>query len=103
MMALVEGFPAGLSLEASAIDEEFRRRQGGYGRGGRQQIESDRVEILSGVWHGVTIGSPIVLLVANKDCVLETLEEVACPRPGHGDLSGSVKYLGSAPRHFGAG
>jgi chorismate synthase len=95
LVALVEGFPAGLSLNPSLIDEELRRRQGGFGRGGRQQIESDRVEILSGLWRGVTIGSPIGLLIANKDCTIDDLEEVACPRPGHGDLSGAVKHLGS--------
>jgi chorismate synthase len=95
LVALVEGFPAGLTISPSLIDDELRRRQGGSGRGGRQQIESDRVEILSGVWRGVTIGSPVALLVANKDCKLDTMDEVPCPRPGHGDLSGAVKHFGS--------
>jgi len=95
LVAVVEGFPAGLALNPSSIDEELRRRQGGFGRGRRQQIESDRVEILSGLWRGVTIGSPIALLIANQDSTLDALDELACPRPGHGDLSGAIKHLGS--------
>ena len=74
---------------------ELRRRQGGYGRGGRQKLESDHVEILSGLWHGRTIGSPIALLVRNNDYKIEQMEDLTCPRPGHGDLNGSIKYLGS--------
>ena len=95
LVAVVEGFPAGLALSPSSIDEELRRRQGGFGRGRRQQIESDRVEILSGLWRGVTIGSPIALLIANQDSTLDALDELVCPRPGHGDLSGAIKHLGS--------
>jgi len=95
VLALVEGFPAGVSVDVAAIDADLRRRQGGYGRSARQQIESDRVEILAGLWYGVTIGSPIALQVANRDARLDTLEDLDSPRPGHGDLSGAVKYLGS--------
>jgi len=95
ILALVDGFPAGVRIDTDEIDVELRRRQGGYGRGGRQRIETDTVEILSGVWHGETLGSPIVLQVANKDNKLERLEDLARPRPGHGDLTGAVKYLGS--------
>ncbi len=93
-MALIDGFPAGVELSQPAIDAELRRRQGGYGRGGRQRLESDRVEILSGLWRGKTIGSPIALLVANQDYTLEQLDEPNCPRPGHGDLAGAIKHLG---------
>ncbi len=94
LLATIDGFPAGVKLDAGLIDAELRRRQGGYGRGGRQKIESDHVEVLGGVWRGVTLGSPIALLVPNRDYKLEQLEELTCPRPGHGDLSGSMKYLG---------
>ena len=61
MLAMVDGFPAGLQLETDSIDHELRRRQGGYGRGGRQRIETDTVEILTGVWQQTTLGSPIAL------------------------------------------
>ncbi len=95
LVALVEGFPAGLEVHTEPIDAELRRRQGGYGRGARQSIETDRVEILTGLWRGRTLGSPIVLMVPNKDARLEQMEELERPRPGHGDLSGAMKYLGS--------
>lgn len=95
MLALMDGFPAGLPVDTDAIDAELRRRQGGYGRGGRQKLESDRVEVLSGTWRGVTLGSPLCLQVVNADYKLERLKELPRPRPGHGDLSGSIKYLGS--------
>ncbi|HUT13401.1 MAG TPA: chorismate synthase, partial [Thermoguttaceae bacterium] len=88
------GFPGGVSLDTDSIDAELLRRQGGYGRGGRQKLERDRVEVLSGVWRGTTLGSPIALLIRNNDYRLEELEELGRPRPGHGDLSGSMKYLG---------
>jgi len=94
LLALVDGFPAGVPLDTDLIDAELRRRQGGYGRGGRQQIETDRVDVLTGVWHGETLGSPIALSVPNKDYKLEKMSELGRPRPGHGDLSGSIKYLG---------
>jgi chorismate synthase len=95
LVALVDGFPAGVKIDTQPIDVELRRRQGGYGRGGRQRIETDAVEIKSGIWHDVTIGSPIVLEVVNKDYKLERLGDLARPRPGHGDLTGAIKYLGS--------
>ena len=84
-----------MKIDTDVIDVELRRRQGGYGRGGRQRIETDRVEILSGVWKGETLGSPIALQVINKDYKLERLEDLTRPRPGHGDLTGAIKYLGS--------
>jgi chorismate synthase len=95
LLALVDGFPAGVPVNTDEIDAELRRRQGGYGRGGRQRIETDHVEVLSGVWHGETIGSPIALEIVNKDSKLERLGDLERPRPGHGDLTGALKYLGS--------
>lgn len=95
LVALVDGFPAGVELSAELIDAELHRRQGGYGRGGRQKLEADRVDILSGTWHGHSIGSPIALMVPNRDYKIETMDELPRPRPGHGDLNGSIKHLGS--------
>lgn len=95
LIALIDGFPAGVEVETDSIDVELKRRQGGYGRGGRQRIETDRVDILTGVWHATTLGSPIALAVVNKDYKLERLGDLARPRPGHGDLTGALKYLGS--------
>ncbi|QDU98474.1 chorismate synthase [Lignipirellula cremea] len=94
LIALIDGFPAGVTLETDSIDVELRRRQGGYGRGGRMRIETDKVELLSGVWHNTTLGSPIALQVVNRDYKLERLEDLERPRPGHGDLTGAVKFLG---------
>jgi chorismate synthase len=95
LVALVDGFPAGVKLDTAIIDRELRRRQGGYGRGGRQRIETDTVDVLSGIWKGETLGSPIALQVINKDYKLERLGDLQRPRPGHGDLTGSIKYMGS--------
>ena len=95
LVTLIDGFPAGVEIHVERIDAELRRRQGGHGRGGRQQIESDRAEILGGLWRGQTIGSPIALLIRNRDAKIDLMDDLACPRPGHGDLSGSMKYLGS--------
>jgi chorismate synthase len=95
LVALVDGFPAGLKVDTAPIDVELRRRQGGYGRGGRQRIETDQVDIKSGIWQGVTLGSPIALEVINRDYKLERLGDLERPRPGHGDLTGAIKYLGS--------
>lgn len=104
LAGILEGLPAGLPVEASYIDAQLRRRQRGRGRGGRMQIESDKVEILSGVRHGRTLGSPVALLVWNRDWrnwkeVLrvepggdESLKAVSVPRPGHADLPGALKY-----------
>jgi len=94
LLALVDGFPAGVTIDTAPIDVELHRRQGGYGRGGRQRIETDRVDIRSGVWQGVTLGSPIALEVVNKDSKLERLGDLSRPRPGHGDLTGAIKFLG---------
>jgi chorismate synthase len=95
MLALVDGFPADVEIETAQIDVELRRRQGGYGRGGRQRIETDRVDIMSGIWQGRSLGSPIALQVVNRDSKLERLGDLERPRPGHGDLTGALKYLGS--------
>jgi chorismate synthase len=95
LLAVVDGYPAGVRVETEPIDAELRRRQGGYGRGGRQRIETDHVEVLSGVWRGESIGSPIALQVANRDDKIERMEDLQRPRPGHGDLSGAIKHLGS--------
>ena len=94
MLALIDGFPAGVRVDTELIDAELGRRQGGYGRGGRQRIETDRVDILTGIWRNTTLGSPLALLVANRDYKMERMEDLESPRPGHGDLSGSLKYLG---------
>ena len=95
MVALIDGFPAGLKVDKPKIDYELRRRQGGYGRGKRQQLETDEVDILTGIWQNETLGSPIAMQVINLDYKLERLKELPRPRPGHGDLSGSLKYLTS--------
>ncbi len=107
LTVVVEGLPAGLLVERAAIDADLRRRQGGYGRGGRMKIESDSVEILGGIRHGRTLGSPVSLLIRNKDH--ENWKDVMSPdpqpdaarerralkrpRPGHADLAGSLKFL----------
>ncbi|MGA2061011.1 MAG: chorismate synthase [Thermoguttaceae bacterium] len=95
LLALVDGFPAGMHLNTELIDAELHRRQGGYGRGGRQHLESDHVDVLSGIWRGISLGSPIALMVPNKDYKIDRMEDLDRPRPGHGDLSGSMKYLSS--------
>src|SRR5215211_1021949 len=103
LVAIVEGLPAGLELDREALDREMARRQLGHGRGGRMKIERDAVEIRSGVRHGRTLGSPIAVLVANRDYsnwdermnpwpVDGEVEEVHLPRPGHADLAGLLKY-----------
>ena len=95
LLALIDGFPAGLEIDVDKINSLLVRRQGGYGRGGRQKLEQDSVDILTGVWKDTTIGSPLTLQVINQDYKLERLKELPRPRPGHGDLSGSIKYLSS--------
>lgn len=94
LTALVDGFPAGLTVDTDQIDAELQRRQGGYGRGGRQRIETDTVTFLSGLWQGKTLGSPLTLQVINRDAKLERMEDIERPRPGHADLPGAVKHLG---------
>jgi chorismate synthase len=104
LTAIVEGMPAGLELDREALDRDMARRQLGHGRGGRMRIETDTVEVRSGVRHGRTLGGPIALLVANRDYKnwedrmnpwpVEDFEpeEVHLPRPGHADLVGAQKY-----------
>ncbi|TAL23867.1 MAG: chorismate synthase [Nitrospirae bacterium] len=107
LTGILEGIPSGLSVAAADIDKELKRRQGGYGRGGRMKIESDRAEILSGVRWGKTIGSPIAIFIQNKDwanwqeimsaevnpkSAIRNPKSVTRPRPGHADLAGSLKY-----------
>ena len=91
LVAIVEGLPAGLTIDRAAIDAELQRRQGGYGRGGRQKIEHDAVRILSGVRGDRTIGSPLTLVIENVDATLDRLPPVTRPRPGHADLAGALK------------
>ncbi|HFI0214512.1 TPA: chorismate synthase [Streptococcus suis] len=106
LTAIIEGVPAGLPLTADDINADLKRRQGGYGRGSRMQIETDRVEITAGVRHGKTTGAPITLNVTNKDhqkwldiMAVEDIEDklkskrrIRHPRPGHADLVGGMKY-----------
>ena len=102
-VALVHGVPAGLGLVAADVDGDLARRQKGYGRGGRQKIERDRVEFLGGVRHGYTLGAPISMLVRNNDYANwedrmspappdAPAKKVTLPRPGHADLAGMQKY-----------
>jgi chorismate synthase len=105
LTAILEGMPSGLSLDPSAVDAQLRRRQGGYGRGGRMKIEKDRAEFTSGLRHGVTLGSPIALHITNLD--FQNWSEIMAPfgptpgspkrpvhtpRPGHADLAGGTKH-----------
>ena len=106
LVAIVEGLPAGIPVDLDQINHELWRRQQGYGRGARMKIESDRVEVLSGVRHGLTLGSPLTLLIENKDwanwnevmavepraIAPEKSRRVKRPRPGHADLAGELKY-----------
>ncbi|MCI0468851.1 MAG: chorismate synthase [Nitrospirae bacterium] len=109
LIGIIEGIPSGLELSSADIDAELMRRQKGYGRGGRMKIERDHAEILSGVRHGKTIGSPISVLIENKDwknwahimnpepaADIQAPDErslpVSRPRPGHADLAGALKY-----------
>src|SRR5689334_6299874 len=96
LITLVEGMPAGVPVDKELIDRELLRRQGGYGRGGRQKIETDRVEFISGVRMGHTIASPVTMLIPNKDSRLDdptATPPLHRPRPGHADLAGSIKWL----------
>jgi chorismate synthase len=103
LIGIVEGIPAGLKISAHYINFHLKRRQSGYGRGARMRIEEDKVEILSGVRFGKTIGSPIALIIKNKDWenwkkkmsveeIEEEIEKITVPRPGHADLVGYFKY-----------
>lgn len=106
LVATLTGLPAGVPVSVAQIDRELWRRQQGYGRGGRMKIETDRVHLVAGVRHSITIGSPVAMLLANKDWknwteVLpveaapdseEKKKQVTRPRPGHADLAGAIKY-----------
>src|SRR5262245_31705295 len=108
LAAIVTGLPAGLRLDKDAIDADLRRRQQGYGRSPRQKLESDEVEVLSGLRHGLTLGTPLTLVVRNRDHANWTwgmspwppegepagkgVKAVTLPRPGHADLAGVLKY-----------
>lgn len=96
LVATVLGVPAGLTIDTGFINAELARRQGGYGRGGRQKLETDTVEIMTGVRRGRSIGAPITMIVRNRDSRLDDLQRtppVHRPRPGHADLPGSIKWL----------
>ena len=111
LVAFLSGLPAGLAVDQAFVDRDLWRRQQGYGRGGRMKIETDRAHILSGVHHGITIGSPIAVLLENKDWRnwQESLpvaagdpakhKAVKSPRPGHADLAGALKYNFSEARY----
>jgi chorismate synthase len=106
LTVIVEGLPAGLPVDRAAIDADLRRRQGGYGRGGRMKIESDTVEVVGGVRHGRTLGSPVSMVIRNRDHdnwrdvmspdpqpeAARRRRALKHPRPGHADLSGALKY-----------
>lgn len=92
LVAILEGMPAGLRVDAAKINQELKRRQQGIGRGKRMEIENDKAEIISGLKKGLTLGSPIALCIRNKDFSIEKLPKVVCPRPGHADLAGLLKY-----------
>jgi chorismate synthase len=103
LVGIVEGIPAGLSISSEYVNHQLRRRQQGYGRGGRMKIESDALTILSGVRHGKTLGSPIALQIKNRDFqnwsekmavegAADGIEKISIPRPGHVDYAGSIKY-----------
>ncbi|MEA3239338.1 MAG: chorismate synthase [Candidatus Bipolaricaulota bacterium] len=99
LTAIVDGLPAGIVIDPAEIDRELSRRQGGYGRGKRMQIERDRVEILAGVINGKTIGAPVALRIENRDWnnwrehwAAGDLSELTVPRPGHADYAGMIKY-----------
>jgi chorismate synthase len=103
LVGILEGMPAGVEISAEYINHQLWRRQQGYGRGGRMKIETDKVEILSGVRFGKTLGSPIALIIQNKDWQNWTermsvesdgtgIEKITIPRPGHADYSGALKY-----------
>ncbi|MCU0406400.1 MAG: chorismate synthase [Ignavibacteriaceae bacterium] len=103
LVTIVEGFPSNIPISAGEINYQLKRRQGGYGRGTRMKIESDSVQILSGIRFGKTLGSPISFLIENKDWVnwekelsvqqnKESIKKITIPRPGHADLVGVSKY-----------
>ncbi|MDD5217899.1 MAG: chorismate synthase [Candidatus Omnitrophica bacterium] len=92
MAAILEGMPSGLDVDLDFINSELARRQQGYGRGGRQLIEKDRVELVGGVVRQKTTGAPIGFLLRNRDFKIREMPDVFHPRPGHADLAGALKY-----------
>ena len=92
LVGILESMPSGLRIDIKDIDNDLKRRQQGYGRGARMQIENDRARILSGLIRGVTIGSPIAIIIENKDFSIDNLPAVKNPRPGHADMAGILKY-----------
>src|SRR3989304_3851353 len=106
LLAWISGLPAGLPLDFDFINRDLHRRQLGYGRGGRQKIETDRVEALAGIRHGQTIGAPIALRLENRDWqnwqqalpvenvpgAEQSWRSLTAPRPGHADLAGALKF-----------
>ncbi|MCH7946923.1 MAG: chorismate synthase, partial [candidate division Zixibacteria bacterium] len=112
LTTILEGFPAGFPIDIEKINFQLSRRQKGYGRGGRMKIENDKAKIVSGVRNGISLGSPITLIIENKDWpnwqkIMDPIEPIAAdlglkekrlayettaPRPGHADLSGAIKW-----------
>ena len=108
LVAIVTGLPAGLELDREAIDEDLRRRRAGYGRSPRQRIEQDEVEVVAGLRHGRTLGTPLALMIRNRDHESwawgmspwpppgeptgKGVAPVTLPRPGHADLAGTLKF-----------
>src|SRR5438067_10541782 len=95
LTVIVEGFPAGVPLPPEEVNRDLARRQGGYGRSGRQHIEHDAVEFLGGVEKGTSTGGPVVMQIANRDYANFVKKEhprLTAPRPGHADLVGAIKY-----------
>ena len=92
LAVVLEGMPSGLAVDPAAIHHELKRRQQGYGRGSRQKIENDTVEVLGGVVAGETTGAPVGFLLTNKDFKIDKMPEFFRPRPGHADLAGALKY-----------
>ncbi len=93
LVGFIEGMPAGVELDLELINGELARRQGGYGRGGRMKMETDKANILTGIRRGKSIGAPIALQLANNDWRIDDAPELSNPRPGHADLAGSLKWL----------
>ena len=92
LTAILEGMPAGLKISLEPIVRDLKRRMAGYGRSERMKLENDAARVLSGLLGGITIGSPITLMIQNKDASIEKLPGLTAPRPGHADLAGILKY-----------
>lgn len=92
LAAILEGMPSGLKADLKSINDQLHRRQQGYGRGGRQKIETDQVQLIGGVLKGLTTGAPVGFLLTNKDFKIDQMPDLSRPRPGHADLAGALKY-----------